>query len=150
MPSAHLWGRPDEDAPRDPPSTLTPSPPNLCLCPLHGSLRPTTGERGGEIARARVAVASCFPLKVHNLCAHDYCLEHLTLGIHQDVTLSAFDLLASVVAALFSAYCGALDLPWESTTPALGWGSLFRRTRRRWRMARLILSQVPSMRQVLK
>jgi hypothetical protein len=42
----------------------------------------------------------------------DFCLEHETLGIHQDVTLSAFDLLASVVAALFfSAYCGALDLP---------------------------------------
>src|SRR5215208_7456802 len=35
MPSAHLWGRPDGDAPRDPRSTLTPSPPNLCLCPLH-------------------------------------------------------------------------------------------------------------------
>jgi hypothetical protein len=39
---------------------------------------------------------------------------------------------------------------WLSTTPALGSGSRFKRTRRRSRRARLILSQVPSMRHFLK
>jgi hypothetical protein len=39
---------------------------------------------------------------------------------------------------------------WESTTPALGWGSRFMRTRRRLPKAACTLSQVPSMRQVLK
>jgi hypothetical protein len=50
----------------------------------------------------------------------DLGFEHETFGVHQYVTLSAFDLLASVITALFSAHRCGLDLPWESTTPALG------------------------------
>jgi len=37
------------------------------------------------------------------------CLEDETLGVHQQVTLTAFDLLATVVAALFSAHTSGLD-----------------------------------------
>src|SRR5687768_15229177 len=65
-------------------------------------------------------------------------------------SFKALDLLAAVVAALLSSYPGRLDLPWESTTPALGSGSRSMRTRRRLRKAACILSQVPSSRQVLK
>jgi hypothetical protein len=59
-------------------------------------------------------------LIVHHLGAHDLRLEHETLGVYQDVALTALDLLASIVTPLFSAYRGTLDLPWESTTPARG------------------------------
>ena len=50
----------------------------------------------------------------------DLRLEYETLGVYQQMTLSSFDLLASIVTPLFPAYRGALDLPWESTMPALG------------------------------
>ena len=75
----------------------------------------------------------------------DISFEHEALGVHQDMALTSFDLLTPVVTSVFPAYRGALYLPWLSTTPALGWGSLFKRTRNRSRMARLILSQVPSL-----
>jgi hypothetical protein len=39
----------------------------------------------------------------------DLCLEDETFGVHQQVTLTAFDLLASVITALFSAHRCALD-----------------------------------------
>jgi hypothetical protein len=45
----------------------------------------------------------------------DLRLEYETLGVYQQMTLSSFDLLASIVTPLFPAYRGALDLPWEST-----------------------------------
>src|SRR5215217_1908720 len=48
-------------------------------------------------------------LVVHNLCALDLGLEHETLGVHQDVALTAFYLLSTVVSTLFSAHSGALD-----------------------------------------
>jgi hypothetical protein len=47
-------------------------------------------------------------------------LEHETLGFHQNTALTILGLLATIVTALFSAHRGSLDLPWESTTPALG------------------------------
>ena len=50
----------------------------------------------------------------------DLRLEYEALGVYQQMTLSSFDLLASIVTPLFPAYRGALDLPWESTMPALG------------------------------
>ena|SRR5215217_789883 len=90
------------------------------------------------------------PFVIHHLGAVDLGFEHETLGIHQEVALAPFDLLASVVTSIFSADRGALETDWLSTTPALGWGSLFKRTLRRWRIARLILSQVPSIRHCLK
>jgi hypothetical protein len=61
------------------------------------------------------------PFVIHHLGTVDLGFEHKAFGVHQDVTLSAFDLLGSVVTTLFSAYRSALELPWESTTPALGW-----------------------------
>jgi len=39
----------------------------------------------------------------------DLCLEDETLGIHQKVTLTAPNLLASVVTTLFSAHSGRFD-----------------------------------------
>jgi len=47
-------------------------------------------------------------LVVHHLGAVDFRLEHETLGVHQDVALTAFYLITSVILALFSAHCGAL------------------------------------------
>ena len=57
---------------------------------------------------------------VHHLGTVDLRLEHEAFGVYQDVALTSLDLLTSVVTTLFSAYCGTLELPWESTTPALG------------------------------
>jgi hypothetical protein len=57
---------------------------------------------------------------IHNLRAVDLGFEQETLGVHQDMALSALYLLASIVTALFSAHRSALYLPWLSTTPALG------------------------------
>src|ERR687898_3208903 len=48
------------------------------------------------------------PLVVHNLGAVELGFEDETLGVHQDMALTPFDLLASVVAALLSAHRGAL------------------------------------------
>ena len=76
--------------------------------------------------------------------------EHEAFGVYQQMSLAALDLLAPVVTTLIASHAGALDLPWESTAPALGSGSRFLRTRTRLRKAAWILSQVPSRRQVLK
>ena len=68
-----------------------------------------------------------------------------------DASLASFELLASVVAALFlSSYPSAFDRLATSTTPALGSGSRLMRTRRRLRKVACTLSQVPSSLQVLK
>jgi hypothetical protein len=64
------------------------------------------------------------------------------------VPLASFDLLATVVAALLSSYPPVLLSDWLSTTPALGSGSWFMRTR--LRKAACILSQVPSSLHLLK
>jgi hypothetical protein len=67
------------------------------------------------------------------------------------MALTALDLLlAAVVTALLSTHARRVLTDRESTTPALGWGSLFERTRKRSRIALLILSRVPSMRHFLK
>jgi hypothetical protein len=39
----------------------------------------------------------------------DLRLEHEAFGVYPQVTLTALDLLGSIVTALFSAYCGSLD-----------------------------------------
>jgi hypothetical protein len=39
----------------------------------------------------------------------DLGFEHETLGVYEQVTLTALDLLGSVLTAIFSAYCGTLD-----------------------------------------
>jgi len=76
--------------------------------------------------------------------------DHQTLRVHQKMALPSFDLLSSVVATLFSPPTPVDFTDWLSTTPAPGSGSRFMRTRERLRKAACILSQVPSMRQVLK
>jgi hypothetical protein len=78
--------------------------------------------------------------------------EHHTLGIYEQVTFPAFDLLAAaVVTALFSSQAGALYRLAVYYARALGSGSRFLRTRTRFlRKAACTLSQVPSRRQVLK
>jgi hypothetical protein len=50
----------------------------------------------------------------------DLGFEHEAFRIYQQVTLSAFDLLGSIVTALFSAYCGSLDRLGIHYEPALG------------------------------
>src|SRR3712207_4996748 len=50
-----------------------------------------------------------YPLVVHHPGTVDLRLEHEAFGVYQQVALSALYLLASVVTALFSAYCGTLD-----------------------------------------
>jgi hypothetical protein len=50
----------------------------------------------------------------------DLRFQHQTLGVYEQMTLSAFHLLSAVVTALITSYASALDLPWLSTTPALG------------------------------
>jgi hypothetical protein len=57
---------------------------------------------------------------IHHFGTVDLRLEHEAFRIHQQMTLTALDLLGSVVTTLFCTYRSALDLPWESTTPALG------------------------------
>ena len=46
---------------------------------------------------------------VHYLGAVDLCPEYEPLGVHQQVSLMALDLLAAVVSSFFPAYAGALD-----------------------------------------
>src|SRR5919107_3485392 len=48
------------------------------------------------------------PLVVHNLGTVELGFEDETLGVHQDMALTPFDLLTSVVTALLSAHRGAL------------------------------------------
>jgi len=43
---------------------------------------------------------------VLDFCAVDSGFEHHSLRVYQEVTLSSLDLLASVIAALFSSYAG--------------------------------------------
>jgi|SRR5688500_5437017 hypothetical protein len=49
------------------------------------------------------------PFVIHHLGAVELGFEYETLGVHQDVALTPFDLLASVLTALLSAHRGALD-----------------------------------------
>ena len=46
---------------------------------------------------------------VLDLCTVNPSFEHQSLSVHQEVSLSAFDLLAPVIAALFSTYPGCFD-----------------------------------------
>jgi hypothetical protein len=55
-----------------------------------------------------------------NLRTMDLRFQDQTLGVYEQMTLSAFHLLSAVVTALITSYASALDLPWLSTTPALG------------------------------
>ena len=106
-------------APRDPRSSPGSSPPSPRPCPLRGSPRPATDdERRGE-PLVGSPQQRLDPLVIHHLGAVDLGLEHQALGVHQQVTLTALDLLASVVTAL-SPPTAVLLTDWVSTTPALG------------------------------
>src|ERR671912_264842 len=48
-------------------------------------------------------------LVVHDLCAHDLCLEYEAFGVYQQMSLTALYLLPAIVAALFSTHAGRLD-----------------------------------------
>ena len=75
--------------------------------------------------------------------------EYQALRIHQKVTLSALDLLAPVVAALFATHISSFDRLAVDYACA-GLRIAPEGTRRRSRTTWCILSQVPSKRQVLK
>ena len=49
------------------------------------------------------------PLVIHHLGAVDLGLEHEALSVHEDMALTALDLLTSVVTALFASHRGALE-----------------------------------------
>jgi hypothetical protein len=61
-------------------------------------------------------------------------LEYEAFCVHQQIALSAFDLLGGVEPRSLPRTPVVLT-DWESTMPALGWGSLWRRTLTRWRRA---------------
>src|ERR687898_3237280 len=48
-------------------------------------------------------------LVVHDLCAHDLCLEYEAFSVYQQMSLTALYLLPAIVAALFSTHAGRLD-----------------------------------------
>ena len=48
-------------------------------------------------------------ISVLDLCAVNPGFERQTLRVYQEVSLSSFDLLATVVSALLSAYAGRFD-----------------------------------------
>src|ERR671912_41563 len=48
-------------------------------------------------------------LVVHDLSAHDLCLEHEAFGVYQQMSLTALYLFAAIVAAFFSTHAGRLD-----------------------------------------
>src|SRR5215213_9333844 len=88
-------------------STATPSLAHS-LASLTCGWTPATEERARE-PLIRSPQERLDPFVIHHLCAMDLHLEDETLSVHQDVALTALDLLASVVAALFSAHRGTLD-----------------------------------------
>src|SRR5918995_387332 len=48
-------------------------------------------------------------LVVHDLCAHDLCLEYEAFGVYQQMSLAALYLLSAVVATFFSTHSGRLN-----------------------------------------
>jgi hypothetical protein len=49
------------------------------------------------------------PFPVLDLCAVNPGFEHQPLSVHQEVSLSALDLLTAIVTTLFSTYSGCFD-----------------------------------------
>jgi hypothetical protein len=81
----------------------------------------------------------------------DLGYEHQALGVHEQMSLSSFDLLGSYsIAALFAAHARGLERLAIHDGRAGLWGFLLRRTRTRRRRAACILSHVPSKRQERK
>jgi hypothetical protein len=72
--------------------------------------------------------------------------EDQSFGVHQQVALSAPNLLVSYSMPLCSPPIPVVFADWESAIPALGSGSLPERARNRSRSAALSLSKVPSVR----
>ena len=71
---------------------------------VHPQVREALGQ---TILRESQQELDAFP--VLDLCAVNPGFEHQTLGVYQEMPLSAFDLLPAVVAALFSSYTCCLD-----------------------------------------
>jgi hypothetical protein len=93
---------------RAPHSIPKSSPSTLYPCPRSGSQHPATGVWGASIVPQPTRVAVLCPHD-HDLCAVDLGLEHEAFSVHQQVSLSAFDFLATVVATLFSGHPGRFD-----------------------------------------
>jgi hypothetical protein len=106
----------------------------------------------GEVGKSLVRFAQerLDPFVIHHLGTVDLGCEHEAFGVYQQVSLATFDLLAPVLTPGFPAYCGGLYRLRIHHARAGLKGSLFKRTRSCSRMARLIFSQVPSIRQALK
>jgi hypothetical protein len=61
------------------------------------------------------------PSLVHDLCAVDLNLEHEAFAVHQQVSLSALDLLAAIVATFFASHPGRSRRP-AADYPGAGLG----------------------------
>ena len=58
---------------------------------------------------ARELAENLDALSVLNLGAMDLGIKHQALGVYQEVSLTTFDLLGSVLSPLLAAYAGCLD-----------------------------------------
>ena len=110
-PSAHPWEQPCADARRDPRSI-----PKSSQCPILAfilsavaSIQPQVREeRKVRICPPQSSVL--IPSQIPSPWRYygPWPLEYETLGVHQDVSLTSFDLLAAVVAPILSPYCCTL------------------------------------------
>ena len=110
-PSAHPWEQPCAHARGDPRSI-----PKSSQCPILAfilsavaSIQPQVREeRKVRICppQSSVLIPSQIPSPWHYY--GPWPLEYETLGVHQDVALTSFDLLAAVIAPILSPYCSTL------------------------------------------
>src|SRR5215204_397202 len=88
-------------------------------------------------------------LLVHKLGAVDLCFEYEALGVHQQVTLAALDLLSTVETALFPAHPGRFDRL-AIHYPGAGLGIPVQANAQTLTNRRFIFSQMASTRHFLK
>ena len=101
--------------------------------PVYRGIQPHVREARQAIGRGGLKQElDAFP--VLDFRAVDPHFEHQSLRVEEQMALASFDLFGSVVPPLLSSSPVVLT-DWESTMPALGWGSLCRRPLTRWRRA---------------
>jgi hypothetical protein len=81
----------------------------VCSLALSGVARVQPQVRKRQVTIPRGFQQDLDALPVLDLRAVDPGFEHHTLGVHEYVALSAFDLLAAVVAAFFTSHPSCLD-----------------------------------------
>ena len=84
------------------------SPPSPCLCSLPVACVPPQMPHSRELLPGLLK-QRFDPLIVHHLGAVNLRLEHESFGVYEQMSLTTFDLLASVVTTFFSAHSSSLD-----------------------------------------